>query len=166
MKEDRLMNEIRIPYKPNKIIFIVIITFFAICAYLIGNIASTNDSGIIINRIFEFSIQNTTIFYWIMSGASSLFVVTGVFVLIKSIVSDREIVISETSITSPKSGFSKLDIMVNFSDITNITIQTIQKTKILNIEHTNGKLSIPNNMLPSNQVFEELFLKLNSKIND
>jgi len=79
--------------------------------------------------------------------------------------SKPEIVITNESITSPKSGFSKQNVTVNFSDITGINMQTIQKTKILNIQHLGGKLSIPNSMLPSKALFEELVSQLQTRAN-
>lgn len=159
------MNEIRIPYRPNKIIFILAIAFFGSCAGFMGNIAATNDRGLILNRIFEFSKQGATIFYWVIAGLSVAFVVLGFFALIKSYTSKREIIISDSSITSPKSGFSKLNICIKFSDITDVTMQTVQKTKILNIDHLDGRLSIPNSMLPNKQAFEELVSSIQAKIN-
>jgi len=93
------------------------------------------------------------------------FVLVGVAALIKSFTSKREIIISDTFITSPKSGFSKLDITVKFSDVTNVTMQTVEKTKILNIDYVDGRLSIPNSMLPNKQAFEELVSHIQVKLN-
>ncbi len=159
------MNEVRIPYKPNKILFILAIGFFGACAGFMGNIAITNDRGLVLNRIFEFSTQGASIFYWVITVIALAFVLVGIIALIKSFTSKREIIISDTSITSPKSGFSKLDITVNFSDVTDVTIQTVQKTKILNIDHLDGRLSIPNSMLPNKQAFEELVSHIQVKLN-
>jgi len=50
------MTEIRIPYSPNKIVFIGAILFFGICSGAMGYIALTNEQGLILNRIFEFSL--------------------------------------------------------------------------------------------------------------
>jgi hypothetical protein len=44
-------------------------------------------------------------------------------------------------------------------------MQIIQKNKILNIVHSEGRLLIANSMLPSKQAFEELVLQLQSKVN-
>ncbi len=159
------MSEVRIPYKPNKIIFLLAIAFFGVCAGIMGNVAASNDRGLILNGIIEFSPQGATIFYWVISFLALAFVLVGIFALVKSMFSKREIVITNDSITSPKSGFSKQNITVNFSDITGISMQTIQKTKILNIEYPGGKLSIPNSMLPSKASFEELVSQLQKRAN-
>jgi len=159
------MNEVRIPYKPNKNIFLFVVVFFGACAGVMGNVAITNERGLILNRIFEFSSQGATIFYWVITGAALVFVLVGLLALAKAFTSKRQIVISETSLTSPKSGFSNIDVRVNFSDISNVTLQAIQKTEILNIEYLGGKLSIPNNMLPNKQAFERLVSLLNTRVN-
>lgn len=158
------MNEICIPYKPNKILFLFVVAFFGACAGIMGNVAVTNDRGLILNGIFEFSPNSATIFYWIITGIALAFVTVGILALAKSVTTKREIVISETSLTSPKSGLSKINVTVSFSDITNVTLQTIQKTRILNIEYPGGKLSIPNSMLPNKQAFEELVSLLQTRI--
>lgn len=159
------MNEIRIPYKPNKVIFTLVIVLFGACAGFTGNVAITNDRGLTLNRIIEFSPLGASIFYWVIAIAALVFVLLGFFALAKSIFSKREIVITNDSIRSPKSGFSKQDVTVHLSDITGIHIQTIQKTRILNIEHSAGTLSIPNSMLPNKALFEELISQLEAKVN-
>ena len=93
------MNEVRIPYKPNKIIFLLAIAFFGACAGIMGNVAATNNRGLTLNRIFEFSPQDATIFYWVITGAALVFVLVGLLTLAKSITLKREIVISKTSLT-------------------------------------------------------------------
>lgn len=159
------MNEVRIPYKPKKIGLILGIAFFSVCAAITGNEAASNDRGLVLNRIIEFSPQSVTVFYWVITIISLAFVVLNIFLLVKSGLSKREIVITDDSITSPKSGLSNQLITVDFSDITDINIQTIQKTKILNIEYLGGKLSIPKDMLPSKASFEELVSQLQNRAN-
>ena len=158
------MKEVRIAYKPNKAVFLLAVAFFGVCAGVMGNVAMTNDRGLVLNRILEFSPRGATIFYWVITGASLMFVLVGIWALAKSVTMKREIVVSETSLTSPKSGFSKVDVTVDFSDVTNVSLQTVQKTKILNIDHAGGRLSIPNSMLPDKRAFQELVLVLQARV--
>ena len=159
------MNEVRIPYKPNTILFIFVILFFGACAGIAGNEAISNDRGLILNGI-NLSPQQATLFYWFIAGSSLLFVLAAVVTLVKGIGSNREIVISDHSITSPKNGLSNTDITVYFCDITNMRIVTVQTTKILTIDYSGGKsLSIPNSVLPNKQAFEELILQVQTRVN-
>lgn len=130
-----------------------------------GNVALNNDRGLILNRVIELSQQSATIFYWVITFAALVFVLAGLMILITSLTSNREIIITASSITAPKNGFSKLSITVNYVDITNINTQIVQKTKILNIVHRNGKLSIANSILPNKAAFEELVSQLQIKVN-
>ena len=159
------MNEIRIPYKPNKIVFLLAIGFFGACAGVMGYAANTNSKGLVISRIIEFSTQGATVFYWVIAGLALIFVLLGIYALARSATTQREIVISENSLKSPKNGFSKIDVTVNLSDVSSINIQTIQKTRILNIEYPDGTLSIPDSMLPSKQAFEELVSHVQDRVN-
>ena len=160
------MSELRIPYKPNKVIFILATSLFGVCAGIMGKVAATNDRGLILNGLLEFSPQGATIFYWVITAAALGFVVAGTLALVNSMFSNREIVVTNDSITSPKNGLSKQNVTVNFSDITGINMRTIQKTKILSIEHVGGKLSIPNSMLPSKASFEDLVSQLEARANN
>jgi hypothetical protein len=159
------MDEIRLPYKPNKTIFVMVVLFFGLCAAVLANVALANDRGLVLARVIELSPQNATIFYWALTGAAVLFVLLGIITLVKSITSNREIVITENTITLPKHNFSKIDVSVKLSDITNLTMQNIQGTKILNIEYLGGKISVSNRMLPNKQAFEGLVSQLQARTN-
>jgi hypothetical protein len=159
------MNEIRIPYKPNKILFIFVIVFFGAITGLGWHEAINNDRGLILNGI-QLSQQQANVLYWFIAGSSLLFVLAGLCILVNSFTSNKEIVISNNAITLPKHGFSNTNITVNFSDITNLTLQSIKRTKILNIEYSGGKpLAITDSMLPNKKTFEELIYQLQSRVN-
>ena len=159
------MTEVRFPYKPNAMIFFLAIGFFGVCAGILGAVAISNDKGLVINRLIEMSPESATNFYWVITVLSVALVLLGLAGLVKSISSNREIVLTENSITAPKNLFSKTDVSIEFANITGIDVQTIQKTKLLNISHLNGKLSIPNNMLPDKEAFENLVSQFTSRVN-
>jgi hypothetical protein len=150
------MDEIRIPYSPNKVLFLLAVLFFGGCSALFAQLAVTNDKGLILNGIIRFSPQGAAVFYWVMFGLSTVFVGIGVAALISSFIAKREIIITSTSICSPKGGFAKTNTLVNFRDIIGFDIQTIQKTRLLNIYYANGKLTIPASMVPGKEHFETL----------
>ncbi len=159
------MNELKIPYTPKKLVFIGAIMFFGICSGAMGYVAFTNEQELILSKIFEFSVQGATIFYWVISSVSFIFVVIGFLALVKSFISKREIVLSNEYITSPKSGLSNKYVTVKYKNILSIAIQKVQKTKTIIIEHKDGKLSIPNIMLPNKQAYESILNQLQRRIN-
>jgi Na+-transporting methylmalonyl-CoA/oxaloacetate decarboxylase gamma subunit len=156
-------GEIRIPYRPKIIIFLLGIVLFGYGSVHMVSLAATNERGLILNRIIELSPQGATIFYWVISVVGIVFSALAILAILISIFSKREIVITDNEITSPKSAVSRKDITVKFSDIEEIKLQSIQSTKILTIKHASGKLSISSSMLPSTTHFEKLVLLLSSK---
>jgi len=142
--------------------FLIAILFFTGCTLVLGNVALSNDRGLILNRIIELSKENATIFYWCVTAGSGLLVATGLLGLISGLTSKKEIVLSENGISAPRSGISKKIISVKYSDITELTMQAVQKQRFLNIIHPGGKLTIPQSMLPNKQAFEDL-VKIVSK---
>ena len=150
------MNEVRFPYKPKILVFVLAILFFVGCATILANVALTNDRGLILNKLLEFSAEGATIFYWCLTAASILFIVFGTIALYSGLSTKKEVVVTDHKIMSPKSGLSNRVISVVFSDIADVNIQSIQKQRFLNVLHSGGKLSIPQSMLANKQAFEEL----------
>lgn len=80
----------------------------------------------------------------------------GLAALVSSSVVKREIILTATSISSPKNGFTKSVVQIDFSDITGVQLQTVQGTKLLYIHHAGGTLTIPNSMVSGKDSFEKL----------
>lgn len=159
------MSEVRFPYKPKVILFILVVLFFSACTAVLGNIATTNDRGLILNKILEFSTGGATIFYWILTACAAVFVVLAIVGLISGLITKKEIVLTESTISAPKSGISKKVVTLQYSEISEVSMQTVQNQKFLNILHQDGKLSIPQSMLPNKNDFEKLVNLVASKVN-
>lgn len=150
------MNEVRFSYKPNIYIFILTTLLFIGFTAGLAYVAKTNEQGLILNRIIEFSVEGATIFYWCLASASAIFVLFGALLIIGGFTSKKEIILSGNSITAPKSGISKKTLTIHYSEVSDINIESVQKQNFLNIVHSNGKLTIPQSMLSSKHAFEEL----------
>lgn len=159
------MREVRFDYKLRAKIFLMAVAFFGVGAGVMANVAATNKQGLIINRIIDFSPQSATMVYWLVAAVSLAFVILAVYLMANGMLTKRVIVITDDSITSPKSGLSNQYITIRFSDIIDINIQTIQKSKIIIIDHPGGRLSISNSMLPNNASFEKLVYQLQARMN-
>jgi len=158
------MNEIRYPYKPKKITSIFAIAMFALGAFVFFHLANTNDRGVIINHILKLSVEHATIFYWVLFTVCVLFVVVGTISLVISLTKNRDIILTEDSISSPKHSWSSKIITVHYTDITDTKIRTINKQVLLYIVHRRGKLVIPQSMLPNKNSFNEMTQFLAAKI--
>ncbi|OAD22673.1 membrane protein [Candidatus Thiomargarita nelsonii] len=159
------MNEVRFPYKQKIVVSLLGILFFCVCMLCLGHLALTNDRGMILNQIIEFSVEGATIFYWCLTVASGLFVIFGILGLMIGLTTKKEIIITENEISAPKSGISKKIVSVKYSEITEMNIQSIQKERFLQIFYQGGRLSIPQSMLPSKQAFEELVNLVSTRAN-
>lgn len=158
------MNEEKFPYQPNFVVFILSSVVLAGIAVGLGYIAFTNEQGLILNGVVEFSIGGATTFFWGLATASGIFAVIGVIAVAGALTSKREIVVSDSIISAPKSGFSKEIITINLTEVTDVNIQSVQKQKFLNIIHPSKKLAIPQAMLPSKQLFERLTELVESRV--
>lgn len=152
------------PYKPKVLVMLLAALFFAACGAGLTNAALTNDRGLIINGIITLGPGGATIFYWVMVGACSVFVLGGLWGIIIGLTSDRRLVLTETGIRAPKGGYSRQYVTIRFSDILNVTMQSVQKQRFLTVHHTNGKMSIAQSMLPDKEAFEEVTRMVTQKV--
>jgi len=152
------------PYKPRIIIMLGASLFFAAIGAMFTKEALTNDRGLIINGIITLGPGGATIFYWVMAGASALFVLGGLWGIIIGLTTDRRLTITETGIRAPKGGYSRQYVAIRFSDILNVTMQSVNKQRFLTVHHTNGKLSIAQSMLPGKEAFEEVMRMVMQKV--
>ena len=100
--------------------------------------------------------------YLTANGGDHEFVVVAIISVLSS---KKEILLSSNNISAPKSGISKKIVTINLKDVTDVNIQSEQKQKFLNIVYQNGKLTIPQSMLPNKKLFEELTELVVSRIN-
>ena len=152
------------PYKPKPFSAILIILFCGGLSAFIGNQAITNDRGLILNRIIEFSINGATILYWVLTSIFIIGCLLGVLMLIKSFSSSRLVSLTEKSIISPKSGFNNKNIVIPYKDITNLSFQKVQRQIFLLIHYSGKKISIPQSVLPNEAAFRDLCSKLSKNI--
>ena len=101
------MNEVRYPYKPKITVILLSMLFFVGCTLVLANVARTNDRGLILDKVIEFSPEGATIFYWVLTVASALFVLIAIMVIYTGLTTDKEIILTENDITAPRSGLSK-----------------------------------------------------------
>jgi len=158
------VDEIRIPYKPNIIVFLFVIVFFGICGATLFYVAKTNDRGLVINHLIELSATGASYFYGVLALASSLFVLLGIIVIGRGITSKREVIVGASAISAPKSGISQRMVTVAFGDISSMNVQKVQRTRILNINYNGGRLSIPNNMVPGKTGFDDLVKLISERL--
>lgn len=158
------MHEKRIPYKPRVWIFLLCTLFFGACTAWLGYMALNNDRGLILNNIFEMSISGATIFYWVLTALSGIFVLGGLWGIASGLLSKKELVLTDDTLSMPKSPMSGKIVKLQYSEILDLSYQSVQQEEFLNIMHSGGKLTISKNMLPSKKVFEDVMNFIASKV--
>lgn len=108
------------------------------------NLAMTNDRGLIINRILEFSATHATYLYGFLGGIFSLTTISGLLMLIQSLANreDNYLVLYETYFTAPKTTSSKQQFTVKYSKITQLKLKTLKETHILYVYFDNEKITL------------------------
>jgi hypothetical protein len=152
------------PYKPKPWAMALASSFFAACALGMVYAARTNDRGLILNGIIEFSPSGATTFYWWVAGVSALFVLAGLSGLAMSVLGAQRLRLTATEIAAPRSVFSREATIVPLADVEAIDVQSIQRQRLMNIRHRRGKLSIMQSFLPGAAAFDELHHALEERI--
>ncbi|EKE68103.1 hypothetical protein [Gallaecimonas xiamenensis] len=158
------MDDIRLPYKTGNLKLIGAMGLFGACAALIGREAATNDRGLILNHLLEFSAQGATLFYWALAGAALLFVLLAALALVKNNLSKRELVLTGTYLEAPKNGISNRLVRVQYSAITDLVLQQVQGIQLLKISHTQGKLTLASSMLPGKEAFAQVLAAIEARV--
>jgi len=151
------MNEIRFDYKSNKLLFGFATILFLGMAIYFCSLAIRNEQGMVIFNIIKLPRMGASFVFIVLAIVPALLTFTCITTLISDFTTDKEVVISETSISAPhSSGVSKKTIQIKFAEINDIYVEEIENNFRLYILHPNGKLVIPKGMIPGKGVFEEL----------
>lgn len=150
------MNTLSYDYKPKLWLMLLVVAFFGACAAVVGNVALTNDRGLILNRIIEFSQSSATIFYWAVCIVAVGFVVIGCIGIITSLRTPKKVVLGDTSISAPKSHLSKNIVTIPYDEIVDIIDQTVQKQVFLIVQGNQKKVTIARSSMASKEKFTEM----------
>lgn len=150
------MNTLSYDYKPKLWLMLVVVAFFGACAAIVGNLAITNDRGLILNRIIELSPSSATIFYLVMCILAIGFVVIGCIGIIRSLSTPKKVVLGDTSISAPKSHLSKKIVTIPYDEIVDLIDQTVQKQVFLIVQGNQKKITIARSSMVSKEKFMEM----------
>ncbi len=158
------MNEIKYPYKPKILTYLLVTLGFAVAGGILSKVALSNTQGVILNRFIEFSPNNATIFYWCLVGASAIFVAIGILGICSALTTKNEIVLTKTEFSVPKKLIGNNIVSVNFSDITHLAPITVHGQNMLIIQHKNGDVTIQQSAMPNKQAYDEVVKTITTKV--
>lgn len=150
------MTTLSYDYKPKAWIMLLAVVFFGICTVVIGNMAINNDRGLILNRLFEFSQSGAAVFYWILTICCVGLTLAGIWGVLNSFGTPKQVVLSEASITAPKSAVSNVIIEIPYAEVFDIVDQKVQKQVFLVVHGQNTKITIAKSALADNEEFEQM----------
>lgn len=158
------MEEIKYHYKPNFLVFLLGIIFFGVSTFIIAREALTNDHGLIIYRVIELSASEATILLWFLTLLALVFTSAAFLAIFSGISTRRELVLTETHILIPKSAVSSKNVIIQYSDIKEIKVESAAGQIFLSVVLDKSKKSIPKSMLPEKDAFENIRAFLESRI--
>ena len=152
------------PYKPKKSSMIVGFFFFALCAYILMEMAQTNDRGLKLNIPFglglSFSPSEAVLFYWILcvlSCAMSLLSFLGLICIYRASNGEAEIVFTNKRMFIHSSIFNpRKTLVIRYNEILSLQLHHIGRIRFLKIIHKQGKIYLRESFLPQKFMFDEI----------
>ena len=96
--------------------------FFGACAAVIGQKASTNTKGLILNGIIEFSPSGASTFYWVLTALSILFVLVAGWMIVTTLVHGvPDVVLTNEAISFPVGFPIKRPFRLPYAEITGLS---------------------------------------------
>ena len=146
----------KIPYQPRWGGIIVPGLFFALCAVGLGEKASTNDRGLILEGIFHLSPWAATVFYWVLTAFSALFVLASLLLAIKRVTSNQFLQLEHDAVIVPHGFLLKKSARVPYASIAGISEMNVKRQRSLRLFTPDRKYAISASMLPNNEVYQQV----------
>ncbi|MCC7036740.1 MAG: hypothetical protein IT560_05465 [Alphaproteobacteria bacterium] len=139
-----MADTLEYPYKVNVKKMGLLIPFIAGLAVFMAHLGMTNDRGLILFHVIHLDVENARIFYWAMSvilGLSAGACLVAVITQLNA--GDATVLrIADDGFTIPVGFFEKRMEFVRYSDITKLTMMSVQGQNYMVIRHMGGKISL------------------------
>lgn len=141
-------------YRPSPWAMMVGAVFFGACAYVLVQMAQTNDRGLVLNGILELGVVGASRFYWALTIASVLFVLVAVLGFFLSLRSKHQLVLDSSALSIPRNGFARSPSIIPLASIQRLEERQISRQRMLTVWHSGGKVTVMKSWLPNNQAYE------------
>ncbi len=131
-------------YKVNVKKMVLLIPVIAGLAVFMAHLGMTNDRGLILFHAIELDVENAKIFYWCMSAILGLSAGACLVAVITQLnAGDATVLrIADDGFTIPVGFFEKRMKFVRYSDVTKLTMMSVQGQNYMVIRHMGGKISL------------------------
>lgn len=146
-------------------ITIFAIVFFSACTVSLFMDAQENNRGAIINHLIELDTSETSIFLYILSGLTFLFVVIGIIMVIAKLRGQKNFIeLNSDNISIITSSRFKPGAVIPYESIIDVYEVKISGQVFLYIKTDKKKYSIGRFLMPSKNDYEELHQFLLNKV--
>lgn len=131
-------------YKVNVKKMGLLIPFIAGLAVFMAHLGMTNDRGLILFHAIHLDVEEAKIFYWAMSAILGLSAGACLVAVITQLnAGDATVLrIADDGFTIPVGFFEKRMEFVRYSDVTKLTMMSVQGQNYMVIRHMGGKISL------------------------
>ena len=140
------------------------VLFFGACLAFYVHRGSSNQRGLVINRVIELGVDGATTFYWVLAAASAGFVLIALWALGFRALRDTYLVLGEREFSIPSRWTSRVRV-VAYSDLRGMEIVKVQGQQLLLIETESGRVTVAGLMLESNETLRDLQRELIRRVN-
>lgn len=142
-------------YKVNVKKMVLLIPVIAGLALFMAHLGMTNDRGLILFHSIELDVENAKIFYWCMSAILGLSAGACLVAVITQLnAGDATVLrITDDGFTIPVGFFEKRMEFVRYSDVTKLTMMSVQGQNYMVIRHMGGKISLQQQSMENEQSF-------------
>ena len=138
--------------RPSPKVMLLCGLFFGVCAAVLGHKASTNTRGLILNGIIEFDPSGASIFYWVLTVFSFLFVLAAGWTIVTTLVHGvPDVVLTDDAISFPAGFPVKRPFRLPYSEITGLSRSEVSGQRFLMLHTATKKHHVVLNWLGSKE---------------
>jgi len=160
-----MMNDIKeYEYSSSWFILFIGCIMFGGCTVLFYFKARYNFKGLLINNIFELSVNNASLFYWVFFVLSLLMTLISILGIYFKVKEKKYLIINEFKIVIPPVGFQKKITEISFAKLSGINETKVNGNYILTLYFENQQKNIVSSLLSSKNEYKEIKRLIISKI--
>ncbi len=129
--------------------------FFGACTIVLGFKAMTNERAAIIEGLVSLNRENATLFYWIFTALSGVFVAIAGFFAIERCISRGRLIFGPTSMFVPMWAWFAGEKEIPYASIVSLTKTTVLSHTFLEVKYNSSRFMMDFSMMGDFEKFEE-----------
>jgi hypothetical protein len=146
----------RIPYNPKWGMIALAILFFGACSVFMALEAMNNNAGLIINGVITLDPNGATLFYWVISALGAGFVLMGLLLTGRRIISHQVLDIGTEELLLPWGFMQRKTATIIYADIDKVTEVDVSGQKFIYVTAKGLRYTITASLFPDKKTYEEV----------